>query len=370
MHVIMPAQPIEHELAELMRKNAEPFNVVVMPDLFIDRIVSLDCTLEEFYAAAAAIAQRKGGSTDGIAQADLTGGNAVNTAAALAALGVHVTPIVCTDTGGLQRLKTRLRQGHVDFRHVKLTGSASRTTALEFRTVDGKANIMLRDLAALESFGPENLSNADYEAIADADYVCVFNWAGTRMKGTALAETVFRHAKTHGTGKTFLDTADPTPNKPKVPSLIEKVFTSGIVDVVSLNENEAVCYAEYFSQDLSARKSRANIGELALESARILAKHLPARVDLHTTNFSASVTAEHETVIPAYAVQPLRATGAGDAWNAGNIIADAYRLPQACRLTLANAVAAMYLTDHDGNPPTRKQLIQFLQKPPPKKTLD
>ena len=75
---------------------------------------------------------------------------------------------------------------------------------------------MLRDLGSLAEFGPSDLTEEDYEIIENADYVCLFNWAGTRKHGTALAEAVFRRAKSKGKCKTYFDTADPTPNKDKI----------------------------------------------------------------------------------------------------------------------------------------------------------
>jgi sugar/nucleoside kinase (ribokinase family) len=100
--------------------------------------------------------------------------------------------------------------------------------------------------------------------------------------------------------------------------------------------------------------------ELAMEAARILAKHLPARIDLHTTAFSATLKGKTEFSVPTFKVKVLRATGAGDAWNAGNIIGDRNGLSDECRLTLANAVAACYLSDPEGKHPTVKKLISFL----------
>ena len=73
------------------------------------------------------------------------------------------------------------------------------------------------------------------------------------------------------------------------------------------------------------------------------------------------MTAKTETVIPTFKINALRVTGAGDAWNAGNIIADYNMLSDECRLILANAVAASFLTDPEGKHPTPQKLIRFLE---------
>jgi sugar/nucleoside kinase (ribokinase family) len=349
------------ELLGFLKKDLEKRDVIVMPDFFYDRLISLDYDAARFSSVIADIAERKGGSIDGIEQIDIRGGNAINTASALAALGVNVTPIVCTNKLGLQQIKFYLRKYRVDLSHIKIAEKASITTALELKTKNGKANVMLRDLGALANFGPLDLTDRDYELIENADYVCLFNWAGTKKYGTTLAETVFRRVKTKGKGKTYYDTADPTPNRDKIPELMNNVLKTSQVDVLSLNENEAICYAAMLNDEISGNQQKRRFDELAMEAARVLAKHLPARIDLHTTVFSATFTKKKEVVVPAFNVKTLRATGAGDAWNAGNILGDGNALSDECRLALANAVSAYYLSDPYGAHPTRRKLVKFVE---------
>ena len=350
------------EILKFLKSEIGEVNVVVMPDFFLDRLINLNYDVNEFSEILGNIAKRKGGSMDEIEQTELRGGNAINTASALAALGIKVTPIACTNKFGLQLIKFYLKPFRVNLSHIKILEKLSITTAMELKTENGKVNIMLRDVGALANFGPQHLSNDDFETIKNADYVCVFNWAGTRQFGTELAKTVFRHVKTKGKGKTYYDTADPIPNKEKIPQLVKNVLQGKHVDILSVNENEAVCYASQLSSEIEELRKRLRFEELAKESARILASHLSARVDLHTTSFSATFTKKGETVVPAFQVPVLRATGAGDAWNAGNILGDAYRLSDGGRLTLANAVAAYYISNPNGVHPTRKQLIKFCEK--------
>jgi sugar/nucleoside kinase (ribokinase family) len=220
---------------------------------------------------------------------------------------------------------------------------------------------MLRDLGSLANFGPSNMTDDDYKLIENADYVCLFNWAGTKKFGTELAQTVFHRAKVKGKGKTYYDTADPTPNRDKIPELMESVLKTNRVDVLSLNENEAICYAALLNDEINEKKEKMRFDELAMEAARVLAKYLSARIDLHATVFSATLTRKSEVVVPAFKVKALRATGAGDAWNAGNILGDGNALSDECRLALANAVSACYLSDPEGTHPTRRKLVEFIE---------
>ena len=142
---------------------------------------------------------------------------------------------------------------------------------------------------------------------------------------------------------------------------MNKILKTDKVDILSLNENEAITYASLLDESLQEKQARLGFAELAMEAARVLAKCLPARIDLHTTEFSATVTGKTETVVPAFKVQVQRATGAGDAWDAGNILGDGNHLSDQSRLMLANAVSACYLQSPDGEHPTKTQLAKFIK---------
>ncbi len=352
----------KRELQSFLMEKPKECKVAVLPDFFLDRLVSLNWNPSEFSEKISDVAKRKGGSIDGISQTDLRGGNAINVASALAALGATVTPIVCTSEYGLQQIAYHFRDTPIDTSHVKVHDRASITTALEFKNKNGKTNVMLRDLGALADFGPENLNESDYTVIENADYTCLFNWAGTLKFGTALAQAVFGRTKTKGKGKTYFDTADPTPNRFATAELMAKVLKSNQLDILSLNENEAIIYASLLDKTLEDKKEHLEFAELAMEAARVLAKHLQARIDLHTTVFSATLKGKTETVVPTFKIRVLRATGAGDAWTAGNILGDKSGLSDECRLMLANAVSACYLTDPEGKHPTWTKLNTFLRK--------
>lgn len=353
-------------VSDLLRclKRTEPreFKVVVMPDFFIDRFVTYRGSAEQLYEAIVKVAERRGGSIHGIKQMELRGGNAANTAAALAALGVRVYPIITTDLMGFQLLQYYLGPFGVNLFHVKLDGEVALTTAFELVHDKERTNIMMGDLGSLPNFGPKDLAEKDFELLQEADYVCVFNWASTRRWGTELAEKVFRYVKEEGKGKTYYDSGDPTPNNKNIQKLLRKVIKTRLVDILSINENEAFQYASRLDARVKRLKSGLNHYEMAKECARVLAKHLSARVDLHTTAFAGSFTRENEVVLPAFSVSGLRSTGAGDSWNAGNIYGDSLKIPDSCRLTLANAVAAYYVSSSTAEHPTLPKLIEFCQK--------
>jgi len=346
------------ELFAFLQKNIKTPHVVVMPDFFIDRLITIEDNIQDLSNRIADKIKRKGGSIDQVPQIDQRGGNAANVTSALAALGARVTPIISTSQYGFEQIRYHLREYNINYSHIKIGKKASMTTALEFKS----ANVMLRDVGTLANFGPVNLNESDYRIMENADYVCIFNWAGTRKYGTKLAESVFSHVKIKSKGKTYFDTADPTSNSEKMPELLEKVLKSSNIDILGMNENEAFSYASLLSNEIINQRSKLGFNELALESARILANKLRTRIDLHTTTFSATITPTKEVIVPTFKIKPLRATGAGDSWTAGNIIGDANKLSDEDRLLLANAVAAFYLSDPEGRHPTPKMLLSFLQK--------
>jgi sugar/nucleoside kinase (ribokinase family) len=344
----------------LNQTKSKPLNTVVMPDFFLDRLLDLNYDVGELSRLMVDVAARKGGSVDGIPQADIKGGNAVNTASALAALGVKVTPIICTSEYGVHLLKYHFKGSSIDFSHVKIFPNASVTTALELKAGAGKVNVMLRDVGSLADFGPLDLNAADLEVVDNADYVCLFNWAGTKKHGTALAKKIFEKTKQAGKAKTYYDTADPMPNQAGIADLLKNVLETSCVDMLSLNENEAVCYASLLDSSLEARREKQSFADLALDAARVLSRRFSARIDLHTTAFSASLKGASEVVVPTFDVKVLRATGAGDAWNAGNVFGDGNGLSDGCRLMLANTVSACYLSDASGVHPGLGRLASFI----------
>jgi sugar/nucleoside kinase (ribokinase family) len=350
-------------ISELLERDFSGIRVIVTPDFFLDRILTLKATNTVISNKIDKIIKTKGGSIDNINQIDQRGGNAVNTASALAALGISVTPIVCTNMFGARLINYYLDAKRCDLSHVKILEGASRTTALEFPgNGEERVNVMLRDTGSLANFGPRHFSQEDFRVIEEADYVCVFNWAGTRRFGTRLAETVFRRVKENGKGKTYLDTADPRPNVSAIPELISRVFKQDFLDILSVNENEAVTYASHTGRMKRELKKGLHFEDLAKQAAAFLGRRLRARIDLHTSRFSASFRGDKCTSVPSFQVPVLRATGSGDAWNAGNIVGDAFQLSDECRLTLASLIAAYYISEPSGKHPSKKQLLAFCEK--------
>jgi sugar/nucleoside kinase (ribokinase family) len=356
------SRALQDVLQSLRQREPREFSVAVMPDFFLDRLVVYKGGVEDLSKTLTEVAGRKGGGVHGIRQLELRGGNASNTASALAALGVKVHPIIHTSALGFHLLKFYLEPLGVDLSRVKAQGELAITTALEVDYGSERANIMMSDLGSLPDFGPEDLTAHDRELLQKVDYVCVFNWASTRRWGTELAEKVFGFAKSEGRGKTYYDTSDPLPNKEAIPKLVKHVLSGSLIDILSVNENEAFCYASQLDGKIVHTRKLLRPDDSAKECARTLAKNLSARIDIHTTTMAGSFQGESEIIVPTFRVPVLRVTGAGDAWNAGNIFGDALNLSTQGRLALANAIAAYYISNPAGEHPTLSKLVDFIHQ--------
>ena len=332
------------------------FRVVAMPDFFLDYILAFPGKLDQMAGAMVDVAGRGGGNLLGWKHLVGRGGNASNFSAQLSKLSVNVVPVIETDEFGRMALAQFLK--NVDLSHVTSTGSLSRTLAFEAEHSGRRVNIMASDPASLSSFGPEKLAEKDRELIRHADFVCVFNW-NQNLKGTELAEEVFQTAKNEGKGVTFFDPGDPTSRASEIPRLNEQVLSKGLVDILSVNENELTQLAFAVGESTDGFEGEE---ENPLFQAASVFSMLGSRVDLHTPAFSATfIDGQRERVLCA-STTPLKVTGAGDAWNAGDIFAQGIGLNHKERLFFANATAAAYMRKPNLEPCSLAEILDQIEE--------
>jgi len=324
----------ENLIKVLRKKNSKRFNIVVMPHFCIDNFVHCNQKPDIFINNLKALLAQGGGNIT-FSQELHCGGKAANCASALSSLGLHVTLIAKTSILGYKLLKHFFAGKDVELSHVAKDGGLAFTTALE---LEG-SNLMLSYAGSLENFGPEFISSRDEKIIKKADVVCISDW-GLNNKGTALAQHVFSIAK-EGKAKTFFDPGDPSPKGKKEHKEIEginRLLAKGLIDMLSVNENEVIRYG----------------------TIDFLKKF--TMVELHTASYAMSASKNFTTEkVPAFNVSPLRLTGAGDAWAAGDIFGLCLSLPAVQRLMLAHAVAAYYISQPQGKHAKRHEVASFLE---------
>ena len=282
----------------------------------------------------------------GVQQRIHQGGNAANTALALARLGVKTCLICRTDIFGLNLLHYFLGKHGVDLSRVKTDEKVAITTAMEFG--EEHVNVLVGDTGSVSDFTFECLDENDLYTISNSDIVCVVNWS-LNEEGTGLANDVFRFAKKHNI-KTFFDTGDPAHRKNEISELIKNVLADYSLDILGINENELMHY----------NNSKTTSDEDKINVAISLKKIVPARLDLHTASFACTVN-ENYTVIPTLQLSKIyRATGAGDTWNAGNLFAELLQFKDDERLLFANLVAGCYISSSDPIHPNLERIIRSI----------
>ncbi len=338
-------------LRERLEQKPPAFRVVTMPDFYLDYILSYPGSFEDLTASLESVARRGGGNLLGWKHLVGRGGNSPNLAAQLSTLGVDVVPIIETNELGYDVMLHSLKG--VDLSHVRKSGTMSSTLSLETDYSGRRVNIMMSNPASHAQFGPEKLSKEDKDLIRRSDFVVVLNW-GQNRRGTELAEQVFKTARDGG-ATTFFDPGDPSSNPEGLEDLNDRVIVAGLVDVLSVNENELLQISETFQRDVGSVESGL------FEAAGAISMY-GCRVDLHTREFSASFEDGQSQKMPCLAIRPAKVTGAGDVWNAASIFAEGMGLSASERLLFANSAAAAYLSREDLVPPGIEEILEFSRK--------
>ncbi len=322
-------------------------SITVLHDFFIDRIIEIK-DLDEFFLRIKEKTKYRGGSIRGISTTQFEGGNAVNIAYCLGKLGFDVDLFTITNDSS----KMNLKYFFSDLPKVKLHlsyGKPGYTTSLEIHnSIDFDSNIMISDVGDNSDFGPEKLSCHDNKKILNnSDAVILVNWA-SNWKGNDLLKYVFQNSPK---SLHFVDPADIQTRSNEFCSLLRE--QNNIIDILSINENE--CNSLLFELDLTeislCNKYNHNNIQLAVQE---LAKKFGVFIDLHTRYGCACSNGKE--VYFAYNLKNIvvrNLTGAGDSWDAADIIGHLIELPPHERLFFSNVFAALYISIEN------KQLISL-----------
>jgi ribokinase len=329
-------------------------SIAVMPDFFIDRIIRLE-SKEKLFDALAEKAKRGGGSVRGVPTADVKGGNAVNVAYCLAKLGVRVTLFTVADEIGAGIIRQAFSQFGDRVTLRISAGKCGLTTAFEFPHEDTRVNVMMSDIGDNASFGPERIdSEADRVLLKNADGVMVVNWA-SNQKGTELAEHAFRNSPS---AFHFIDPADVETRKKDFCNSLEKL--AGMTDCLSMNENECNSLADVLGLG-HVLGSAYGADEVRL-AAKKLAEKIGISTDLHTKAGAAWSNGRESVFVHTIRVDAKNLTGAGDSWDAADIVGHLAGLDPRERLLFANCCASLYVRDTQGEPPTMNKVFELVER--------
>ncbi len=329
-------------------------SIVVMPDFFVDRIIRLE-SAEKLLAALEEKARNGGGSIRGIPTADIRGGNAVNVAYALGKLGAKVSLFTVADEIGAAMLKQAFSQFGKSATLRIIPGRQGHTTSFEFPHEGDKVNVMVSDVGDNEEFGPNRLAaQEDLSILKSADAVMVVNWASNK-KGTELAEYAF---KSSPSAMHFVDPADISARKEEFRDMLFRL--SSIIDCLSINENECAHLAHALGLD-ALLSSAYGLDEVKT-AARKIAESVGVTTDLHTRIGSAWSNGKEVEFAHAIKVEPKLLTGAGDVWDAADIVGYLAGLDPNERLMFANAAASLFVRDVSGEPPAMNRVFELIER--------
>lgn len=342
------------EIIEKLRHLSTIGSIVVMHDFFVDRIIRLE-SKENLSGALSEKAKAGGGSIRGIPTTDVKGGNAVNIAYSLAKLGAKVSLFTVADEMGSIMIRQTFAQFGDKVTLRIANGRTGLTTCFEFPHEDTRVNVMVSDVGDNESFGSERInSEADRTILKNADGVMVVNWA-TNINGTELAEFSFKNSPS---AFHFLDPADIETRKHDFRDSLAKL--SGVTDCLSINENECNSLADAlgFGQVLGCVYSVEEVKQ----AAKRISESVGISTDLHTKVGAAWSNGKESAFAHAIKVDAKRLTGAGDTWDAADIIGYLAGLHPQERLLFANCCASLYIRDPNGEPPTMNKAFEIIER--------
>jgi len=332
-----------------LRKRISDLMVSVLPDFYFDRIVRVPSfrNLSEQVELKAASG---GGNLRGFLQTEVKGGNATNLAYALSSLSVR-TSLYCV---GNSLTRAALSTPPAGCRVNVIEGRPGYTMALEFLFKRKPVNVMISDVGDISNFDGRELTRHDITTLRKSDCVALVNWSSNR-KGNELASRVFA-LNGREDRLNFIDLADVAGAESRVRALARNILGQGLVDVMSLNENEA----RIISRTLSVGRLRRSYDRRdVIRVSNLLHDSLHVVVDVHTPIGSATSTNQGAAWVGSLGKVSGFVTGAGDVWDAGDIIGHLLGVIPEDRLRFANACAHLYLTSKNARLPTLREVARF-----------
>ena len=314
--------------------------VTVLADVFIDRIIRIP-NFEFLLKEIKDKSEVGGGSIREISQKEIIGGNATNIAYALAKLGAQVNLFVIADNFTKELLNHRFNQySNVQINIIE--GKPGFTAALETKFNGKESNIMMSDVGGIKYFDGIEMVGTYKKIFKQSDVTIIANWA-SNLNGNDLINNVFSISKDT---LRLLDCADISTSIDRLPKLIDIINKKDLVDVISLNENECSVLSQHIgfkklSKDYSVKEIK-NI-------ARNLSEYLDLTIEIHTPLGSCSASDNNVQFVKSFEIQPIMLTGAGDVWNAANILGIKKEISTEKRLAFANACAAIYVSSFHNN---------------------
>jgi ribokinase len=215
---------------------------------------------------------------------------------------------------------------------------------------------MLSDTGDNINFGPERInSEDDLRILRNADAVAVVNWA-SNSSGTRLTEYVF---KSSPKSLHFIDPADIETRRQEFLDSLTKI--GNIIDILSINENECNSLAKAVGFDPLIPSNNYDSVDVKNAAAK-LAEKVGVSIDLHTRIGAAWSNGKETSFANAIKVEAKTLTGAGDSWDAADILGHLAGLDTKERLMFSNAYVSLYIRNALAEPADFKGVLDLLER--------
>ena len=305
-------------------KNLKQYTVAVLPDFFLDVIITPNIDFQSYIELLKHTYDRNGGNILGSNVNFFSGGNAGNVVQVTNALGINTYFIGETSLFGKQLIEFFFEKKgvHCFFGN---TGEMATSVILEFNTEKGRNNIMSSYSGSVKNFGPASLTEVHWRILNTVNFISITNFQNQLF--LELTEEILKNVSTQTI--LLVDFSDLTPHKHRSKD-IYNFFSKKLrlPDCILANENEMVSLYEYIFTHINNTSNylqinkESNIFDVATSSARVLSQYVPeVYFCLHTATF-VSIFKNSKclaTIITNTIDDIKRATGSGDAWHAGFI---------------------------------------------------
>ncbi|MFL6381821.1 MAG: carbohydrate kinase family protein [Nitrososphaeraceae archaeon] len=328
-------------------------SVVVMADFFVDRIIKLK-SKQELLDIINRKVELGAEAIPGIPTYERAGGKAVNVAHCLAKLGIEVTLLTIANKIGVDIIKDTFSSfGDKINLHVK-SGKQGYNTAFEF--LDEISKVFLSDIGDNNKFGPKMVSSEDdLRILSDAAAVALVDWSSNSL-GTELAEHIFKNSKK---ALHFIDPGDIQKRENDLPNLLSVIRAAE--GILSVNENEFSSILNVLNFDSSFLKVRDTEEKNIQEHLKRFAEKVGISIDLHAKEYTACSNGNYTAFFPTRKVHVRNLVGAGDSWDAADIVGYLAGLDPKERLIFSNMYCSLFISNPESESATMNEVIQLLK---------
>ncbi len=337
------------------QKKINQLKITVLPDYYMDVLIDpkrsfadLDNQFQEVYS-------RGGGNIIGTEIKFVPGGNGGNVAKTLAVLGSHTTFLTKTSKLGIKLLEHFLGSLGVNIL-AEPGGILASSVVFELSPDKGtKTNIMLSSAGTITKFTSEMLTEEQWNALRNSTVIVITNAQNLELEDLSakilenISSDVF----------VSLDFSDLSPHQSRIGKFRELLLAhpKKSPNLIVGNETEFCLLAK-------------NEEDSFMEAGYSLSSDFPnIYFALHTVTQS-FLWKKGDLVASqgCFDINPLHATGAGDAWHAGFLAGWHCGLSNEQILQFANGVAGYQVSF--GEIGTLGQIIQFMTETPVKEPLN